>query len=637
MIDSRPRSLVFARRALRCASCTALVVAGLLGGCSGGSPGEDTREPQDDSTPFAEPIETGLAIGNNYSRIVALGKTAIAAVSEQQMQVDLNGDGDTNDNVATIVNLTNGSSTNTGLAITGPVLKSDQHCAFLVPELDQGVDLSGDGDRADAIWHVFDPSRPLSADNPQSLGLATPLFGRPGVGADGGFILVVSEAAQGEDFSGDGDQFDDVLFAFDGSTFSALYLGAPPYAAGTPLVARGRHVLVAGSELSIPLDLNGDGDSLDIVLGAVVFGPTGTANYLPVGPGVPRAVVPRGYALAGNAAVYLIDEAQTGATDLNGDGDANDGILAVFDLLTASGEFLPTDPTLSKKPLAANQAFGIHTSNERVLFGIDEASNRLDINKDQDFADSILAWIDTIGSLGRVHNMGLALGTSTPALSGPFGLVTLSENASALVVGTDYNDDGDISDEIAFHVDMTVGPGFVRNLGLAAGPLVLQGSDAIVGVIESAQFNTDFNGDSDTNDLVPAYVNLAPITPALRFLGIATHNHQLLRASPDDLRILVHIPEQPFTLRADVNNDGDSLDTAHFWIDIDSTTTPASFRPRTPFLAGIGLVELTPPMWVDKDTLLFATSEFLAGRDLNGDGDFNDNVLRISVRLPEDE
>ena len=131
-----------------------------------------------------------------------------------------------------------------------------------------------------------------------------------------------------------------------------------------------------------------------------------------------------------------------------------------------------------------------------------------------------------------------------------------------------------------------------------------------------------------------AYVNLSPATPAFRFLGMATHNQQIRRVGPDDLRILLHVPEQPLTLQEDVNDDGDSLDTAHFWIDIDATTTPAGIRPPTPFLAGIGLVELTPPIWIDKDTLLFATSEFLANRDLNGDGDLDDNILRLSVRLP---
>ena len=46
---------------------------------------------------------------------------------------------------------------------------------------------------------------------------------------------------------------------------------------------------------------------------------------------------------------------------------------------------------------------------------------------------------------------------------------------------------------------------------------------------------------------------------------------------------------------------------------------------------------ISPPLLLDPDTLVFATSERMADQDLNGDGDTEDTVLRISYRPPPGE
>jgi len=577
-------------------SCAAAAVMPACGGGGGGG----NREQQGPPPPaFSTTLETGLAIGSGIADIAIVDGYALVPVVEVEQGIDLNGDGDTLDRVAHLLEIASNTSTNLELAIRGPVTANGVKFAFLVSEGDQnGTDLNGDGDTSDSVWHIFDPALATGQDNPLNLAFATTTLGTPGAGIEGGFLLVVSEAAQGTDLAGDGDTNDEVVLAF--GTLD---------------------------------DFNGDGDTTDLVLGAVVFHQAGAPPiYIPVGPGSPRAVVPGAWALTDSFAVYLIDEAGAGNTDLNGDGDTQDGILAVFDLRSASGEHMPIDTSIGLAPFAADPTIGFGVSAERVLFGIDENQQGIDINKDQDTADAILAWIDTANAPGVAHSTGLTLGSTPLLIDGTIGLVTVSEAASQLVVGIDYNLDGDISDQVAFRIDTTSAPATLTNLGRATLSTALLGTDAILGVSESAQSNQDFNGDTDRDDIVPFYADLSRPTPGFASLGTSAHGQVMLRTATEGLRLGVLVPEQPLTSRADVNGDGDSTDNALLWVDIDASGTPPRVLSPTPFVIGIAGFTRNAPLPVNARTLLFESSEIMARRDLNGDGDSNDTVLRIVIR-----
>ena len=626
------------RRVLR----TILVVAvscapaAVTTACGGGG-GDSNREQQGPPPPpFSTTLRTGLAIGPRIDDVAVLGGFALVPVPEAEQGADLNGDGDTLDRVAHLLEVASNTTINLGLAIRAGVIVNDSQFAFLVSENDQGVDLNVDGDTFDSVWHLFDPAVAVTADNPFNVGFATPPAGLAATGATGGFLFVISEAAQGTDLTGDGDILDHVVFSIVTPGRFITPMGMPPHALGTPLVARGNKVLVLGNEADINTDLNGDSDISDIVLGAVIFDASGPPTYIPVGPGRPRAVVAGAMALTDFFAVYLIDEAATGATDLNGDGDTSDGILAVFDLRNAAGEHFPVASSVGFFPLAANPILGVGTSAERVIFGIDENQQGIDINNDQDTADSILAWVDVANAPGVAHSLGLTLGGTPPLIDGTIGLVTVNEAASQLVVGVDHNFDGDISDQVAFRVDTTVAPGSVTNLGRATLTTALRGTDAVLGVSEAAQSGVDLNGDTDVNDIVPTYVDLSRPTPAFRSLGTSAHGQAMLRTLDGGLRLVVLAPEQPLTTRADVNSDGDSADNALFWFDINRSTNPPRVLTPTPFLIGIAGFGTRPPIRIDGNTLLFETSEIMTGTDLNDDGDTNDTVLRIVTR-PVDE
>jgi len=612
-------------------SCAA---AAVMPACGGGG-GEGNREQQGPPPPpFSTTLETGLAIGNGIGDIAIVDGFALVPVVEAEQGIDLNGDGDTLDRVAHLLEIASNTSTNLGLAIRGPVTANRVEFAFLASEGDQnGTDLNGDGDTSDSVWHIFDPAAAPGQDNPLNLAFATTTLGAPGAGIEGGFLLVVSEAAHGADLAGDGDINDDVVIAFGTIGRATTLLAMPPHAPGTPILVRGNRALVLGSELAMNFDFNGDGDATDFVLGAIGFDQSGAPPfYIPVGHGKPRAVVPGGWALTDSFAVYLIDEAGAGNTDLNGDGDTQDGILAVFDLRTASGENMPIDTSIGLAPFAADPLIGIGTSAERVLFGIDENQQGTDINKDQDTSDVILAWVDTANAPSVAHSTGLTLGSTRPLIEGTIGLVTISEAASQLVVGIDYNLDGDISDQVAFRIDTTTAPATLTNLGRATLSTALLGTDAILGVSEAAQSNQDFNGDTDTDDIVPFYADLSRPTPGFASLGTSAHGQVMLRTATEGLRLGLLVPEQPLTSRADVNGDGDSADNALLWVDIDASGTPPRVLSPTPFVIGIAGFSRKAPLPVNDRTLLFETSEIMAQRDLNGDGDADDTVLRIVIR-----
>jgi len=606
--------------------------------CSGGGGG--TSAPQGPPPPpppaFANTLDTGLAIGLRYDDIAVIGNDALVLVSEPETGLDLNDDGDQIDVVAHHLDIATNVSTNLRLAVRGRPIASDQLIAFLVPEADQGADLNGDTDLGDAVWHILDPPAPVGPGapepNPSNTTFATPLFGAPGIGAAGGLVLVVSEVAMGIDLSGDGDAFDEIAAAVGPAGLTPLPLSIPPYARGTRLVARGNRVLICGSEASAGLDLNGDLDATDTVLGVLTFEGQSVPTYRPAGPGLPRAIDPSAYELTDTTAVYLASERDGGMTDINGDTDANDSILTVL-LIETGAELFPTDTTVSFFPLAANISTGIATSGSRVIFGIDEKGQQKDLNIDQDQVDSILTWFDA-NSPFVAYSVGLTLGSQPPQIDGSLGLVSINEAASALVTGVDLNADGDVSDQVAFRIDMAGAPAVLRNLGLAVEAFTLSRTDAILMVSEAAQSQSDRNGDTDTRDIVPAYGDLAAPSPAFRSLGVATFGHTLYRVDQTTIRIAVVMPEQPLTTYADLNADGDSDDSAYLWFDLNTSVLPAFVLPPTPYLIGMGGFSRVPPIRVDDDTFLFATSEVLASVDLNGDNDQNDTLLRIVRRAP---
>ena len=134
--------------------------------------------------------------------------------SNGTIQEDRNGDGDTDDAVYSSYDARIGALGSTALAAFGPLVTAES--AVLVPciEMDQGTDLNGDGDKEDLVWvrHV------LATGANTSLAAASLLPDTAGLTDDGRGVLLVPESDQvpapGTDLNGDGDTADLVLHSF---------------------------------------------------------------------------------------------------------------------------------------------------------------------------------------------------------------------------------------------------------------------------------------------------------------------------------------------------------------------------------------------------------------------------------------
>ncbi len=268
---------------------------------------------------------SGLAWAGGF--FVAVGDAVALEVSEaDQGATDLNGDADSADSVAHFFNPTTGTAINSGFAVGFSGLSAvGSRAASTVPEAGQGAgDLNGDGDTGDDVVHLFDPVTGAATN----LGLA---FGGSGMAAVGDRLtFTVSEAGQGgADLNGDGDTGDEVVHAFDPATGavanSRLAVG------GFGLRALRDRVAFEVSESSQGAsDFNGDGDSIDSVVHA--FDPvTNTSANSRL-----AADVFAGLRQAGDQVAVAVPESGQGAGDLNGDGDTADVVVHVFDPIEAA-------------------------------------------------------------------------------------------------------------------------------------------------------------------------------------------------------------------------------------------------------------------------------------------------------------
>ena len=137
-------------------------------GVSEEAQGEDLNQDgdTDDEVLYVRDLEArettslGLALQDKF-RIGVSGKWLGLSVSEQGQGEDLNHDGDTNDAVLYVHDLEAGETTSLGFALSNkvPIAVSDDWLAFGVSEDAQGEDLNGDGDTDDPVLHVADLSR----------------------------------------------------------------------------------------------------------------------------------------------------------------------------------------------------------------------------------------------------------------------------------------------------------------------------------------------------------------------------------------------------------------------------------------------------------------------------------------------
>lgn len=359
---------------------------------------------------------------------VPVGDRILVEASEHQGgQADLNGDGDATDlYVLHVQRPDTGRTVNLGLSLAyfQPLQAVGRRALFLLNEAAQQADSNGDGDQSDFVVHVLD----LDTLDLRNTHLATN-GGQP-VLLDDVLACSVSEARQGgTDLDGDGDTADSVLHLVDLASGTTTNLGLPSFDVG--LAGAGAKLLCAVPEFGLGADLNGDGDAADRVLHTVTTAGLVTNLATAVQP-----VLVTGERLA----TVLVHEAAQGS-DYNFDGDLADQVLAIYD--GALDRF--TSTALAVLPTGAQQLL----AGRWLAFLADEAGQGADLNGDGDAGDRVLHLFDA--DAATTVNLGLAVqSTANLGLSS----AVLTACVSEAFQGADLNGDGDALDRVLHVVDL---------------------------------------------------------------------------------------------------------------------------------------------------------------------------------------
>jgi Tol biopolymer transport system component len=340
---------------------------------------------------------------------------------------DLTGDGQLDDTVLQILHAGSGSLTTLCPAET--VVVDGTNAAFLRPEqagnatgCPAGPDLNGDGDAGDAVVHLSRAGAP--AENLRCPATALALAGDV-------LAALVSEAgagAAGTDLNGDGDREDTVLEVY--------RLTTPPGPCSAPTwtnlgqaadTVGARNALVAfitPEAAQGAVSLNGDGDATDRVLQLY---DAATPALLPVGLAVEEFVLggPAGQELV----AFRVSEAAQGKS-LNGDADKNDGVLHIYDV--ANRRVLNTRAAVTPCRLeACDPRIPYKVQDNTVTFLTLEEDQGQDLNGDGDTGDLVLQVLNA----RRASATGSATGACHALAAVSAGICTDTARACATDAG----------------------------------------------------------------------------------------------------------------------------------------------------------------------------------------------------------
>jgi Tol biopolymer transport system component len=252
---------------------------------------------------------------------------------------DLTGDSDLDDTVLQVIDTQAPSPGPVALGAAVHVTVSAGAAAFLVPEFASGVDRNLDGDTDDGFVHLSVDGGAAQDLDKEAVAIAmsseliydwaspSPAWTALGPEADlvdaVGSAIALRAATTQE------------LHTYDAATATLTALGqmAEEFVLGEQIVAFRTSEAAQGDT-----DLNGDGDTLDHVLGVydLVSGELFNTGQAVI-PCRLQACDPRiPYRVTGDTVTFLTLEADQGGQDLDGNGDANDVVLQTFNARQAA-------------------------------------------------------------------------------------------------------------------------------------------------------------------------------------------------------------------------------------------------------------------------------------------------------------
>ncbi len=497
-------------------------------------------------------------VGIDASGPLVCGGSRIAfGVSEGAESADLNGDGDQLDTVLHVYDAATATLTNVGRAVTA-VAMSSALVAFTVPEALEGpggTDLDGDGDTADQVLHVIDLTTLAVTNVGQEVGAsnAAALVVRGNAVA-----FVTNEAAQGgADLNGDLDTSDDVVQVYDAgsATLTNTQRAMLPNPSGSISIAfNGNAVAFVVSEVGQGgASLNGDPDVGDKVMhlfclpGAPCPFPGATTNLALDAGG--------GFALGSDLLAFGVRERSQGINLNAGVGDLDQTDVVVQVLRLSTGVLVNTG-------LASEGA--VQVADPFVAFVVPEKrQNATSLNGDADVKDLVMhVWNATSAT---AVNLQRAVFKTCPkqatartpkgpcfALGGDALLFVVPEKGQGLV---DLNGDVDVNDLVVASYQPSSGSGTPVSTGLAMDKnraLVAAGTLGGFLVSEKRQGGFSQNGDGDGRDMVAVTVNVTSGVPTVS--GQAADQLLILEAG----RLVFRTNESDQA--ADLNGDGDRFD-----------------------------------------------------------------------------
>ena len=390
---------------------TAAAAAGalLLGlGAAGCSSSDD----EDDGAPFLI-LSTGQAIATGTSPLAADDDWLAYLVSEAaQGGQDLNGDGDTSDGVAVRFDTDDGTAEVLGVAATD--LAFARRTLFLtVLESQDDTDWNTDGDRNDRVL-LFNTPASGQVTYLDDLTTDTEVI------AIGSAVFYATPTAPTMELESNLRLVEVGVTGSAPGTPTMIMTGTDPNMDGISFTVNGRDqdIVFLSADETVDGDLNGDGDSTDEAIFAVMDAGavtptavvTGVGVDLSSGPGV--AMTPGGEWLV----AFLAEEAQEGvslndpgnlpvgwaaANCSSADADTTDNVLHWFLFSDLAMNTPPENTGLvgdsTGKAYALGNGYVGVVSNEG-----DQGSGNCDYNGNGEFDDDVFRWIATSGPLGTV-------------------------------------------------------------------------------------------------------------------------------------------------------------------------------------------------------------------------------------------
>lgn len=533
----------------------------------------------------ADPVNTGVEV-SPFGGVGRFDGTR-QVVASPERGIDRNGDGDGDDWVIAGVDVATMQVTWTGLAVDPGDQDSfaalEQRVLVSVSENAQGhTDLDGDGLVNSAVLHEYE----WSTGTVTSYGIATYGLAR----SPDRQRAIVWQLENGTDANGDGDGTDGVLDLVDAAgvlTPLSFAVQNSNFAAAfiVQFLPSGEIAARRSEAASGASDFNGDGDANDFVVH--VLDPT-TMQW--TNSGLAGTLLGPEHALLGVRAT----EIGNGGADFNGDGDAGDVVLFVR---AAAGQ------PYANVGLALPASASTIAAAQAILFPVSESGEGQDLNGDGDSSDFPL-FVRDVAS-GATSQLPFWAGTGGAAITGTHAFYVARES----LVGSDVDADGDTSDLVPADFDAATGAltlvphavpaigGFADAQRLAFS--VSQGDDGL----------TDYLGGSAP--FSRAVFSWTPATATERNVGLEGTVERIV----GDFA-LVEVDESHLGKDGvDLNSDSDAADRVLFIADLARGTWS---NTRLPFPNG-GLADLHP------GHLAVAVPESSA--DLNADGDRADTIL----------